>query len=552
MFLPRTSEKARLTPLASQMSPSIQHSMSAQALPVYHSVLGLGLGVGGIFSLLCTPALAVLAVTNTQKSPSKAAPATAESISGLFYEPIPELRYELPNELPNKFSESKTELALQPVPSLAASAQAVRPATANLDKNGTQYDDYRVAVEDNHHPQFSPSCRLSGCTEETVVRNQKKVASDESAALVRLLSHPAASHVSRAEIPTLDLSSTATPQNATNLPTSNRNGVTTGPTAVSQVPDFVDALPGGKLPQIRGTAGGQPDDELGDLRLQLQRSRQNEDLGILRLLQTAQAPPPPPREPIAFISGRLGFFDTDNAFRRSTGSLGRLSDQIFQSGLGIYLFPKLSESTSLYAIAETSLGRYRKYPSFPNKTGGDEQTVNYNQLELQLGLRQRLAARTYAQLGLHNQQIYSPGYRDKVFGVNYIEAQLNHRSILNSKTWLDSFYEAQLGFAQSERDSEDGRDATSRLRQTLTLSLNYAATKDLRTSLLYQLNYEDYTQTIRNDFYQQVLGVISYNLTPESRLSLFAGTRFGRSSEPNINLDDTFYGAGLNIVVPFF
>ncbi len=560
MFLPRTSEKTQLTPLASKIDPSIQHSMPTQALPVYHSVLGLGLGVGGIFSLLCTPALAGFAATNTQKSASEATPATTESISRLFYGPLPELSYELPNEI----SESKTELVLQPVPLLPASAHAIRP-TANLNKNDSQYDDYlyddhRVAVEDNHPPQFSLSCGLHSCIEGTVARNKEKVTPDESAAaLVRLLSYPAASHVGQAEIPTLDLGSATTPQNAANLPASNRNGITAGSTArstaVAQVPDFVDALPGSKLPQIRSTAGGQPDDELGDLRLQLQRSRQNEDLGILRLLQTAQAPPPPPKEPTAFLSGRLGFFDTDNALR----STDRLENQIYQAGLSAYFFPKLSENTSLYAIAETSLGRYEESEftlprPLPNNPELRTKPIypNYNQIELQLGLRQRLAARTYAQIGWHNQRIYSPGYRDKLLGINYIEAQVNHRSILNSRTWLDSFYQAQLGFAQSERDARDGRDAASRLRQTLTLSLNYAATQELRTSLLYQLDFEDYTQTVRNDFYQQVLGVISYNLTPESRLSLFAGTRFGRSSEPNINLDDTFYGAGLNVVVPFF
>lgn len=546
--------------------------MPAQALSVYRSIFELGLVAGGIFGFLCTPALASSAATNTPKPATGLIATTSETISKIFYEPTsPELIYRLSPEQP---TEPKPELALQAVPSFTASARAIRPTSrANPNKNDRPYGDYRIAVEDTSSPQSLPqsspkpsqSCSLTTCGADTIALSKGRVVSDESAAaateLIRLLSQPAAGHVDQAEIPVLDSRSIAPPQNAINLPALNRNGTRAGSTAIAQVPDFVDALPGRKIPQVRNTAGGQPDDELGDLRLQLERSRQNEDLGILRLLQTAQAPPPPPKEPIAFIAGRLGFFDTDNALRTQD----RLGNQIYQSGLSAYFFPKLSENTSLYAIAEASLGRYEKSgftlsrPIAGNPEGRSRPIYpNYNQLELELGLRQRLAARTYAQIGVHNQQVYSPGYRDKIFGVTYIESQVNHRSILNSKTWLDSFYELQLGFAQSERNltngrsSKDGRDAASRLRQTLTLSLNYAATKDLRTSLLYQLNYEDYTQTVRNDFYQQVLGVISYSLTPESRLSLFAGTRFGQSSEPSINLDDTFYGAGLNIVVPFF
>ena len=527
--------------------------MPAQALPVYHSIFGLGLLMGGSFGFRCAPALASFAETGDQQPKAALITTASESMSGVLYEPTsPELTYGVSHE---QLTEPTPKLTLQPVPSLRTSARAIRPTKANLNESDRPNDGDKIAIENTPPLKSSESisselCRLPLCGANTLAPRQEKAISDESTAaaaqLIRLLSQPAVGHVGQAEIPVLNLNRMATP---------------VGSAAVAQVPDFVDALPGRKLPQIRNTASGQPDDELGSLRLQLERSRQNEDLGILRLLQTAQAPPPPPREPIAFLAGRLGFFDTDNALRTND----RLENQIYQTGLSAYFFPKLSKSTSLYASAEASLGRYERsgftlFRPTPSNPAGRSKPIypNYNQLELELGLRQRLAARTYAQIGLHNQQVYSPGFRDKIFGINYIEAQVNHRSLLNSKAWLDSFYEIQLGFAQAERNPtnirnpKNGRDAASRLRQTLTLSLNYAATKDLRTSLLYQLNYEDYTQTVRNDFYQQVLGVISYSLTPESRLSLFAGTRFGQSSEPGINLDDTFYGAGLNVVVPFF
>jgi len=271
------------------------------------------------------------------------------------------------------------------------------------------------------------------------------------------------------------------------------------------------------------------DDELGTLRLLQLRSRQNEELGILRALRTAQAAPPRPPAPIAFLGARLGFVDVDNVVRNND----RIEEQIYQAGVSAYLVPRLSETTSLYAIAETNIARYNNISA-----------INYNEVQLQVGLRQRLRPRTFAQIGWRNQQLYSPGYREKLFGVNYIDALVSHRNILNSKMWLDSFYQMRLGFA-------DPKEA-SRFRQTVTLSLNYGITRNLRTGVLYQLDLDDYTQISRYDTYQQVLGIVSYNLTPESRVSVFGGTRFGNSSAARINLDDTFYGAGLNVNVPLF
>lgn len=290
----------------------------------------------------------------------------------------------------------------------------------------------------------------------------------------------------------------------------------------SDVPDF--------LSDVVDESAADPtdevlDDDLGTLRLQQTRSRSNEELGILRLLQTAKAEPPPPRPPIAFLGGRLGFFNTDNAFRSEI----EIEDQIYQLGLTLYLFPKLSEKTSVYAIAETSLARYE---------------VDYNELEVQAGLRHRILKRTFAQVGWRNQRLYTPGYREKILGVNYLDALISHRRILSKRAWADGFYQIRLGFAEPS--------AASRFRQTLIASVNYAATPKLRTSLLYQLELDDYLNIDRYDISQQFLAAVSYNITPESKISLFGGTRFGSSSASGVDLDDVFYGAGLNVNVPLF
>jgi hypothetical protein len=535
----KTSEKTQPVCLPVMAASASQK----QVFPMCQSVVGLGLGFSGFFNLFCTPALASFVGVNAQDS--------AVSTSNF-----------------------------QAIPSLSASAQAISPKgnlTGNSAKSGSHYGGYSVAVEDSHRPRFappdfalpdsalpdsaSPACELSFCTAHEVGLSAKKVGSDGALALelAALLSHPALSHVSHEDI--------SVAQNE--LPDSSvtdSSGTDSSPAeiipvrssvAIAQIPDFLpDELSEDKVAQRPNLAEPQIDEELGSLRVQLQRSRESEELGILRLLQTAQAaPPPPPAPPVAFLSGRLGFFATDNVFRSEL----RLDDQIVQSGITAYYFPKLSESTNLYAIAETSLARYgnfgANYTQTEPRLGRNFPNVDYNQTELQLGLRQRLMPRTYAQIGWRNQRIYSPGYREKLFGINYLEAQLNHRSILNSKMWLDGFYQVRWGFASpTDADANDQTQPsdTSRVRQTFTLSLNYSATSDLRTSLLYQLDFDDYTQMDRFDTYQQVIGIVSYNLTPESQLSVFGGTRFGRSSSALINLDDTFYGAGLNVSVPLF
>jgi hypothetical protein len=488
-----------------------------------------------------------------------------------------------------------------------------KDSSEQSDKISHRYGGQRVAVADSPRPRFtSLACESAWCASNWVAQQNKETdpgktlkntletnagetnagetnagqanvelsdAELSDAELVRLLSDPALNHVSYEElsVETDTLGMTRSPAQGESEILPDVDSTNSGSTdslelestqgndapdglatrsasdsvALAQVPDFFsDRLRENDIAQAPDQAESQPDDELGSLRLRLQRSRDNEELGILRLLRTAQAPPPPPAAPVAFLSGRLGSFATENVFRNDD----RNDDRIFQAGITAYYFPQLSERTNLYAIAETSLARYGNLgANYTLPPGGKR--ADYNQTEFQLGVRQRLFPRTYAQLGWRNQQIYSTGYRERLFGINYLEAQLNHRSVLNSKMWLDSFYQLRWGIANPvDFDLKDGKtpDDTSRLRQTFTLSLNYSATPDLRTSLLYQLDFEDYTKQDRFDQSQQLIGIISYSLTPESQLSVFGGTRFGRSSSALVNLDDTFYGAGLNISVPLF
>ena len=496
--LPRFSEKPQLKPL----SNSVVFYMQNQVSPVCQSIFGLSLSLGGIIGSLCTPALANLAVPKS-----------------------------LDSAVPSKHTNRHATATGLP------SAASVDSEQSNIDHFNHGYKGHQTAVEDHLQPKFVVSCGLAEC----------------DAGIAELISDPAMVHIERSDIglaeeaQTLGLGVGASESARNDSPDTLVGDVLSlpelnaDPSLRAQTPDLRDSIPRERIIRDRTVVEGPPDEDLGELRLQLQRSRQNEDLGILRLLKTAEATPPPPRQPIAFVSGRLGFLDSDNVFRSNrtdtSSPIRRLDEQVYQTGLTLFLFPKLSDDTNLYAIAGTSLAAYGRDPK-----------PNNNQLDLQLGVRQRLSSRTFAQLGWRNQSFYRSGYREKFLGINSIEGQLSHRSILNDRTWVDGFYQARVSFA----DTQGNPDRVSKFRQTFTVSLNYGVSRDLRTSLLYQLDLDDFAKTSRYDTYHQVLASLSYKLTPETRLSLFGGTRFGRSSDSNVNLDDTFYGAGLNVALPLF
>ncbi|MGB7085131.1 MAG: hypothetical protein WBD47_06230 [Phormidesmis sp.] len=494
MFLPPSNEEAQLTSLPDQIFFLIRR----QALPFCRRALKLSVSLGGTFAVICTPAIAQSGSTASDDAANagcvydQSADLAASSAeppgldfqqSGVSAHPRPTQRF-------------TTKLCLLEGKRSPYEALAPETLLIELVPSGTQSDEvaFDGATETASRAVAVDGIVIDGIVTEAIPMSPKDIdAVDDGITEEEWIAQAPETSSAESSADSSDFLS-----------------------------DELESLQ-------ENSQDGQPDDELGILRLRQERSRSDDELGILRLLQTASVPPPPPREPIAFLSGRLGFFSSENAFRSNP----KLSETIYQSGLSLYLFPELSNDTSLYAIAETNLARYENFES-----------VDYNELEVQIGLRQRLLPRTHAQIGWRNQRLYSPGYRDKLFSVNYIDTLISHRSILNSRTWLDSFYQARLGFANP--------DAASRFRQTFTLSLNYGVSRDLRTSLLYQLDFDDYTQIPRYDSYQQVLGIVSYNVTPESRVSLFGGTRFGRSSSPGVNLNDTFYGAGLNVSVPLF
>ncbi|MEO0869112.1 MAG: hypothetical protein AAFY17_11825 [Cyanobacteria bacterium J06642_11] len=274
------------------------------------------------------------------------------------------------------------------------------------------------------------------------------------------------------------------------------------------------------------------DDELGILRVRSQPVGIDGELGVLRVRPTEDAPlevePEPTRQTTVFLTGRSNVYGGNNLFRTPNP----IDDRIYQAGLGFFAFPELTSTTNLILSAEANIARYEELS-----------VVDYNEVQLQAGIRQRLGRRSYGQLNWRYQNLSTPG-RDSFFSANYVELLLSRRDILNNRTWLDAYYQARLSFSDPAE--------FSRFSQIATGSINYGFDPKTRASLLYQLFLDDYTQTSRNDIYHQVLAQVSHDLSDTTRISLFTGVRFGDSSRSNVDFEDTIYGASVNINVPLF
>ncbi|MEL6937082.1 MAG: hypothetical protein AAFO59_10485 [Cyanobacteria bacterium J06607_17] len=278
--------------------------------------------------------------------------------------------------------------------------------------------------------------------------------------------------------------------------------------------------------------GGAIDDELGILRVRSQPVGTDSELGTLRIRPTEEVPlevePEPTRQTSVFLTGRANVYGGGNLFRTPNP----IDDRIYQAGAGIFAFPRLSDNTNLVLSAETNLARYE-----------DLSVVDYNELQFQAGIRQRLGQRSYGQINWRYQDLSTPG-SDSFFTANYVELLLSRRDILNNRTWLDTYYQARLSHSDPK--------AFSRFSQIATGSLNYGFDPQTRVSLLYQLFLDDYTEVVRFDTYHQILAQVSHDLSSTTRISLFTGVRFGDSSLSTINFDDTIYGASINVNWPLF
>ncbi|PZV03538.1 MAG: hypothetical protein DCF32_13665 [Leptolyngbya sp.] len=282
------------------------------------------------------------------------------------------------------------------------------------------------------------------------------------------------------------------------------------------------------------------DPELGVI--QVRSLLEDNDLGILRIRDQPQIPVAPAQPPakIGFLSARLAIANSDNILLAVNDVGGLTGDTFLRPSIGFGVYPALGPQTALIATADYGLQRY-----------GAQSALNYDDLRLRVGLRQGLTPRSYGQLIFTYQELYRPGgNRGRFFKNTALGLTLGRRDPIAPKLALDTYYLFQFNGAQST--SSGTATDFSRFFHSAGGYLGYDITPQLQAGVSYQLNFIDYTAQDRYDTFQQVLGQVVYRITPGLRLNVYGGVSFGRSSEPRVRFNDTFFGAAIDATIPLF
>jgi hypothetical protein len=269
------------------------------------------------------------------------------------------------------------------------------------------------------------------------------------------------------------------------------------------------------------------DPELGKLRLKESEEGADPELGNLRLRELVE--PSPPSQPTVYLQGRLGYFRSDNLF----SGVDPIDDGLFNTGLRLVAAPSLGPQTTVFAGVGGNLIRY-----------GNESQYDYNELRFDAGVRQQINKRTYGEVGWINRQLFDKKEGDRFLNDHSLYLALGRRDSLAKRLNLDTYYQFRISFADPSNRSQ--------AINYLGASLGYDISSSLQASLDYEFSIADFTQRERLDQYHQVIGRLTYTMSPNSQLYVFGGRSFGDSSASEIDFDGFVFGAGVNLNLALF
>ncbi|MBD2258814.1 hypothetical protein [Pseudanabaena sp. FACHB-2040] len=275
------------------------------------------------------------------------------------------------------------------------------------------------------------------------------------------------------------------------------------------------------------------DPELGIIRIRT--AVEDPELGIIRLREQPFIPEVATQQPapIAYLTGRVSLLNSGNIFLALDQMQELVGDQLIRPGISLGLYPALGRETYLLAVADVNFQRYFNVGS-----------ANYDEVRLRLGIRQGLTPRSYGQLSWSHQGLFRPGIQDRFFANDSFELLLARRDPLTPEIAVNTYYQLQLNLSNPQ--------SFDRLIQFAGIYASYQITPELQVGLNYQLTLADYTAFERFDTYQQIIGQMVYQITPEVRVSLFGGFSFGRSSLPSVRFEDAILGINFEGTVPLF
>jgi hypothetical protein len=255
------------------------------------------------------------------------------------------------------------------------------------------------------------------------------------------------------------------------------------------------------------------------------------ELGEIEIIPTRPVQQPPQRrQPDVQLLLRSSAFTSSNI---SGLEIPQPSDTIFINSATLLVTPKLTEDTRLIAAAGGGLVRY-----------GEQGDFNYNYLNFNVGVQQRLTREMYGQLGWYQERLYRNGSGDSLLLDDSLRLIVGRQDQLNSRLRLDSFYELRASFATPNDQN--------RIANTLGTRLRYDITPQLQAALNYRLSLKDFTQQDRFDTQNQLGLEAIYNINSDLFIGGSASYLFGSSSNASVDLNNFSVGVSIGLNVPLF
>lgn len=212
------------------------------------------------------------------------------------------------------------------------------------------------------------------------------------------------------------------------------------PTVAQTVPDPVSS-PIDRAPTDRSPSDLQP----------LNPEDTKSELGEIKIVDR---PPPPRRQPDVQLLVRSSVFSSSNI----TGlDALRIGDAVFVNSAQLLATPKLGENTRLIAAAGGGITRF-----------ASEGASNYNFVNYNVAIQQRLATGTFGQLGWVQDSLYRNSDGQRLNRDNAVQLIIGRQDQLGEQLRLDSFYELRANFSNPSEQSRVTNTIGTRLRYDIT------------------------------------------------------------------------------------
>jgi hypothetical protein len=253
------------------------------------------------------------------------------------------------------------------------------------------------------------------------------------------------------------------------------------------------------------------------------------ELGEVRILRRPTRQPTPRPQPDVQLLLRSGIFSSSNISALETF---QPSDTVFSNTGLLLATPKLGSTTRLIASAGGGAIRFA--------TEGD---FNYNILNFNVGIQQRLTSQMYAQLGWVNEQLYRDGSGQRLLLDNAVDFTIGRQDQLGKQLRLDSFYNLRASFTNPTDQS--------RVANTLGARLRYDLTPSFQGALDYRLTFKNFTDVDRFDTEHQLSATATYSLNPNLFIAGSVSYLFGNSSNSAIDVNNLSIGLVVGMNIPF-